>query len=455
MSAMSATTPTRRAFGFFYTGEFIAITGMEFATYSVWIFIIGEVGFPLWLKISAFLWYMPFLIASPFAGSLVDRWGARRAMVVASIAGALNFLALALLAGIGLSTTAPALFVCAMYFAVSLKTLHLAAFDAAIPFLVPKESLGKANGMRMVVTAGAAILGVTVSGPLLGAVGLYGVVAMGCLCYGFALFTLRSVSIAKPSRTAAETAGGSLLGSLLTEFGWACRYVASRRGLASLLLVAALVHVALSSSEALWNQMALPFASDLDIALGAVSAAAGITLGTVLMMKLGTIRRLADIILGSAMLLAGAMVLGSLRPHMVLLSVAAFLLLASTPPLIGSVMTLMQLKVPPGMLGRTAAMRNLCICAPFMVTRITSLVVVIPLLGDKDVDSPWLGAVVGTGTGRGLAAVTLVIGLVLAACFVAVYRRSSLRSLEQSFPDVTPEDLVSAAPQPDQISDHR
>ena len=441
MSATSATTPWRSSFAFFYAGQFTAITGLEFATYCIWGYVAWLYGFPLWVKVSVFLWYLPFLIAAPFAGSLVDRWGARRSMVVASIAGGLNFMAIALLTVVGASRAAPILFVLPLYFAVILKALHLTAFDASIPFLVPKRSLNKANGMRIVVTGAAAILGAALSGPLIGALGLYGVIAMGCLCYAFALLTLRNLSIARPPRTAADTAPGSLLKSLLTEFGWAWRYVTDRPGLAPLLVVVALAHVGLSSSEALWNLMALPFASRDEIILCAVSAAAGITVGTVLTVVLGSVRRLADTILVSSMLLAGAMVLGSLRPSVALLAISAFLLLASTPILVGSIQTLMQLKVVPGMLGRTAAMRNLFVVVGFMGTRIVTLLVIVRLIG-KDVHAPWLAPVVGAGPGRGYAAATLVIGIVLAVCFLFVYLRSALRDVEQNFPDVTPHDAA-------------
>jgi len=444
MSATSATIPGRRTFALFYAGEYIAITGMELTTYAIWGYLISQYGTPLWLQVSVLLWYLPFVIASPFAGSLVDRWGPRRSMIVVCMAGGLNFITLALFTAVGAPPVAPIL---TLYVAVTLKTFHLAAFDASIPFLVPKRSLAKANGMRMVVTGSAAILGFAVSPLLRGALGLYGVIVMACLCYAFALITLMSVSITKPSRTAADTAAGSPLRSLLTEFGWAWRYVTTRRGLVSLLGVLALATVAFSATEALWRQMAPSFASSDEIVLVAMSAFAGIITGTVLMMTLGSVRRLADTILAASMLLAGAMVLGSLRPNTALLAIAAFLFLASGPFLVGSVQTLMQLKVAPGMLGRTAAMRNVLGSLPYMGTRVASLLLLIPLVGAKDVDAPWLAAIVGAGPGRGIAAASLVIGVLLAISFLLIYRRSSLRSVEQNFPDVTPHDLASDSPQ--------
>lgn len=443
MSATSATIPRSRTFALFYAGEFIAIAGMELTTYAIWGYVVSQYGFPLWIQISILLWYLPFVIASPFAGSLVDRWGPRRSMIVACMAGGLNFITLALFTAVGATSAAPILFDCTLYFAVILKTFHLAAFDAAIPFLVPKRNLARANGMRMVVTGSAAVLGFAVTGLIRGALGLFGVIVMGCLCYAFALITLRIVSITKPSRTAADTAAGSQLRSLLTEFGWAWRYVTARPGLVSLLGVVALAHVAFSSTEELWHDMAPSFASSGEIVLVALSAFAGITIGTVLMMTVGSVRRLADTILASSMLLAGAIVLGSLRPNTALLAIAAFLLLASGPFLIGSVWTLMQLKVAPGMLGRTAAMRNVMGSLPFMGTRIALLLFIVPLVDAKDVHAPWLAAIVGAGPGRGLAAASLVFGVVLAICFLLVCLRSSLRSVEQNFPDVTPHDLVS------------
>lgn len=437
---MPATTPWRRTFLVFYTGESIAISGLELTTYAIWGHVLSRLGQPLWLLIFILLWYLPFIVASPFAGSLVDRWGARRSMVVASAAGGLNFATLALLSLLGAPQVAPILFVCTLYVAVTLKTFHLAAFDAAVPFLVPKQSLARANGMRLLVTAGAAILGVVVSRPLLGALGLYGVLAMGCLCYAFALLTLRRVWIAKPSRSPLDTAPGPLLRSLLTEFGWAWRYVVSRRGLVSLLGVIALAHLALSTTEAYWLRMTVSFAARDEIVYCVVIGFAGAVVGSALMATRGSVRRLARTIGISSLVLAGAMVLGSLRPSVPLLAIAAFLLLGAAPILVGAVQTLMQLKVPPGMLGRTAAMRNLSNCIPYMGARIASLLVVLPWVSTRDVDNPWLATVVGSGPGRGIAMATLVIGVVLVLSFLFVYLRTSLRRVEHDLPDVTPHD---------------
>lgn len=447
---MAATAPWRRAFTIFYIGEFVAITGLAFAMFSLGHYIYYLSDSATWLGIAFALPILPFVLASPFAGSLIDRWGARRSMVVASIAGGVNLLVLAFFTAINVSELVR--IVLFLYTAAALKALHLAAFDAAIPFLAPKRSLGRVNGTRMFLTAAGAVLGPVVSDPMMGAFGVYGVILMGCLSFAIALLTLKYVPIAKARREAADTADGPLLKALLVEFRWAWRYVTDRPGLAALLGCMAVVNFGIGGSELLLSQMTLSFTSYEQLGAVLSAGALGVAVGTVVMVLWGGPRRLTAGIVGFSMLLAGAMVLGSLRPVVPLLAVAAFLFLGSTPILIGTIQTLLQLKVVPGMLGRTSALKNVFTDFPYMTANIfaglLAGLVFVPLVGEDDVASPAAAAVVGTGPGRGFAMSMLVVGLLIAAAILLLYRYSRLRTMEQDLPDVTPEDIAEADGQP-------
>lgn len=445
---MAANPRWRRAFVVFYLGEFISITGLAFAMFSLGHYIYYLSDSATWLGFAFALPIIPFVVASPFAGSLIDRWGAHRSMVVANIAGGVNLLGLAFLTIVNVPELARLIIF--LYTAAALKALHLAAFDTAIPFLVPKRSLSKANGGRMFLTAGGALLGPVIAAPMLEVFGTYGVVLMGCLCFLVALFTLKFVPIAKAPRVAADTVAGPLPKALLIEFQQSWRYITDRPGLTAIFGWMAALNFGIGGAELLLSQMALSFLSYEQLSVILASGAIGVAVGTVAMIRWGGPQRLVSGVLGFSMLFTGALVLGSLRPSMTLLAVAAFFFLGSTPILIGTIQTLIQLKVVPGMLGRTSALKNVFIDLPYMSANIfaglLAGLIFVPLVETNDtVSSPVVAAVVGSGPGRGFAATMMALGALIAIVMLLIYRYSGVRSIERRLPDVTPEDLSDSS----------
>lgn len=449
---VATSVPWRRTFVIFWCGQFIALTGLAFAMFSLGVYIYVLYESPTLLGVAFALPILPFVLASPVAGPLVDRWGARRALLVSNVGGILNLLVLAALHATG--TFAAGRVMMFLWIAAALKALHLAAFDTAVPFLVPKRHLGRANGTRMFVTATSAVLGPVVAAPLLLAAGVYGVIVMGCLSFTLAIFSLRYVRVPEIRRDGYETAGGT---ALLGEFREAWRYVVSRRGLLVLFGFLGVVNVGIGASELLFTQLTLSFTSEAGLNTVLVVGALGLAVGTLAMIGWGGPRRLAPGMLGFSLLLAAAMVLGALRPSVPLLAVAAFLFLGSTPVIIGTLQTLWHLKVEPQLLGRTAALKNLFIDVPYLLANIlmgfAAGLVFVPLVGEDDVRSPALATLVGNGPGRGFALLMMTVGVVIALCLLLLYRYPRLRHLEHELPDVTPSDMAAASPPPAAVAD--
>lgn len=98
------------------------------------------------------------LILQPFTGALVDRWELRRVLLLGYVASAV------LSASLILVTIAPLAIYPIVFLIQSVEGVVGPAMAAAIPQLVPKETLVSANALRVVVTRVAAALGPALAG---------------------------------------------------------------------------------------------------------------------------------------------------------------------------------------------------------------------------------------------------------------------------------------------------
>jgi DHA3 family macrolide efflux protein-like MFS transporter len=435
---MTDARPGFRAFAILWSGQFASLTGSGLSSFALGVYAYLHTGSVTTLGLVYALAYLPFILASPFTGSLVDRWGPRRAMVVATVAAACVMLVLAVLLATGTFA------VWTIYLVVSgisvTEALQTPAFEAALPALVPNQQLGRANGMRMLAVAGSQLLAPVAAGFLLLAIHLSGIVLMDGLSYLLALVTLAAVRIPVHGDEEAGPRRNSPA-ALLADFGQAWRYITARPGLLALLVFTALVNFCGGFVQLLITPLVLALGSAA--ALGTVLSCAGIgmVVASVAMSAWGGPKRRVDGILGFSLLMGVAMVAGSLRPDTVLIASAAFVVLGSSAIVIACNQVVWQTKVEPRLLGRTMALLSVVFSAPQLVAfALAGLIadrVFVPLTGRHEVRSPVFQALVGNGPGRGYALLIMVVGVLIALCAAAGARYPRLRRLDQDLPDLT------------------
>ncbi|MGC5016357.1 MFS transporter [Streptosporangium sp. DT93] len=432
-----------RTFTVLWCGQFVSLTGSALSGFALGVYVYQMTGSATTLGFIYALSSLPFVLASPFTGSFADRFGARRALLVANIGSLLVMLVLTAV----LSADATAVWpVCLVVAALSvLAALQVPAFEASVPLLVPKRHIGRANGMRLIALASSQVLAPAAGGFLLLAIGIDGIILMDCVSFGAAILTLLYVRIPMARQAAEATRAG--MATLLRDFSVAWRYVAVRRGLLALLAFIAALEFCAGFVDVLIAPLVLAFASSG--ALGTVLTIGGIGMvaASLAMTAWGGPRRRVRGILGCSLVLAVAIIAGSLRPSVALIAVAAFVFFADLAIVIGSNQSLWQSKVEPHLLGRVIALRNMIASVPrllaFALAGLAADHVFLPLVGRDQVRSPLLAAVIGDGPGRGFALLMMVMGLLLALCVVVAYLYPRLRHLEDELPDVTPEDVTS------------
>uniref|UniRef100_UPI000DE1A7C2 MFS transporter n=1 Tax=Nonomuraea lactucae TaxID=2249762 RepID=UPI000DE1A7C2 len=210
---------------------------------------------------------LPEVLFSPLAGSLADRWDRRRLMMGADLGAALATGALALLLALGelqvwhvyLVTAVSAVF----------GTAQMAAYHSMVPLLVPKEQLGRANGMLQVADA-VRIAAPLLAGALLVGVGLTGVVVIDLVTFAVSRLVLHLVPL---PREVTRPGGGTPVEPWLRDLAFGLRFLRARRGLLWLVGLLAAYNLFFGMAGVLVQPLILSFGSAA--LLGALMFAGG------------------------------------------------------------------------------------------------------------------------------------------------------------------------------------
>ncbi|HPH95046.1 MAG TPA: MFS transporter [Anaerolineaceae bacterium] len=224
-------TTGKNAFNILWAGQAVSLLGTGLTRFAVMIWAYQVEGSATALALLGFFACITFVVVSPFAGVLVDRWDRRKVMFLADLgAGVMTGMLLLL-------NLSDRLELWHLYLAEGLagafEAFQEPAFSAAISLLVPKEEYTRSNGLLGLGKSAARVLAPAFSGLLMQAGGLNSVMTVDMMTMGLALGGLALVRIPAPQRTqTGQQAQGNFWHELRFGFG----YIFNRPGLRGILI---------------------------------------------------------------------------------------------------------------------------------------------------------------------------------------------------------------------------
>jgi DHA3 family macrolide efflux protein-like MFS transporter len=436
-----------------WLGQVVSLVGSGLTGFALGVWAFEQTGSATQFALIGLSAVLPRVILSPLAGAIVDRWDRRRVMILSDVGAGLSTLAIVLLLctnqlesqghSFGIWHIYALTFVNAAF-----GTLQWPAFAATTSLLVSKKNLGRANGLVQFGQAASEILAPALAGVLMGIIQLEGVILIDVGTFIFAVITLLLVRFPKPETFAERGPVRTTLWNDLT-LGW--RYISARPGLKGLLLFFAVINFLWSMVGALITPMILSWASSDELGLIIAIAGAGMLAGSLLMSVWGGPHRRINGVLSFELLSGICFVLIGLRPSFWLVAAGAFGAHVTIAVVLGSNQAIWQSKVAPEVQGRVFATQQMVAraAAPLAYLLAGPLAdrVFNPLL---TVDGPLasgIGQILGTGSGRGIGLIFLLMGAVKVT--VALIGRSNLdiRNVEDELPDaiLVPADSLSHA----------
>ena len=431
--ATAAAPPKFSTFAIIWFGQFISLIGTELSAFSLGLWAFRQTGSASWFTLIVFFANLPLVLLMPFAGALVDRWDRRQTMIVSNVVSAVVMGGLMILAWSG------RLRLWHIYPAVGLtaaaNAFHWPAYVSTPALAVPKKHLGRAAGMIELARAGSQSLAPLLSGVLVAAFALTGVIAIDAATFLFAVVSLLLVTLPRPML---KTTSGGLRPLLMNvKEGWS--YITSNPGLVRLLVFFVIFNVFFSAAYVLWIPMIGFFADNKSLGVIASIGTAGLVGGGLLMSTWGGPQRKIHSIIGAALLIGVCTIVAGLKVWPALVAACMFGFYVGFAVINASAQALWQMKVPVAMQGRVFAMRRMIATATvppaFFLAGPISDKVFEPLMSRGGALEKSVGAIIGVGRGRGVALFVILLGLVMLVQALWGLTSTKFLNLELEVPD--------------------
>jgi len=271
-----------------WIGQIVSVLSTNMTGFGLTIWVFEKTGSATALGLMQVFFITPFLIISPFAGVMVDRHNRKLMMMISDLIAGSATVAVLLLQAFG------ALQVWHLYAAAIFQGLGNAfqwpAYSAAISTMIPKEKLGRANGMMSLIEMGPGVLAPMLAGALLPVIGFTGILSIDVATFVLAVFVLFFVHIPQPTRTAE---GEQAQGNIFKEAAYGFRYIFERPSLLGLQLVFFFGNLCFGIAATVLAPMILLRTGNDSVSLGLVQSggAIGGVVGGVLMSVWGGFKR--------------------------------------------------------------------------------------------------------------------------------------------------------------------
>lgn len=434
-------TPGGRTFGVVWLGQLVSNLGSGMTSFGLAIWVFGETGSATQLAVIVLASRGPMLLASPFAGALVDRWDRRWAMILADTGAAAGTLATMLLLVSG------SLEIWHLYFTLAVSGLFQAfqfpAYSASTTLLVTKDQYARASGLVQLAGSVGRVAAPTAAAAVVVSSGLTTLFVIDFVTFLFAVATLAVIRF--PGVERGERRGRGFAG-LLAEAREGFDFVVERRALLILLLSFLVVNFAFAFQGVLLIPLLLTITSEQAAGLVVSVGTAGVVAGSLALSVWGGPRdRIAGVYVPILAMGAGLVIMG-ITPALGLVVAGSLLLNGIHPIAGGSSQSIWQSKVPPELQGRVFAVRQVSAIAAaplaFLLAGTLADRVFEPLMADG---GGFFTALLGSGPGRGIGLMFVLTGLFVVGVAFTAWRHPSIANLEAEVPDI---DVVVAEPEP-------
>jgi len=423
-----------------WIGQIISVlaTGMSGFGLSIWMFEQTKSATAMGLMQVSFI--VPFLLLSPIAGVMVDRYNRKLMMMISDLAAVMATFGILILQASG-HLQFWHLYVANVFYGLG-NTFQWPAYSAAISTMVPKEQYGRANGLMSLQEAGPGVLAPILAGAVLATSKVHGltiILTIDVLTFFIALGALLIVHVPQPEKT---LEGQREKGSIWKEAAYGFTYIFKRPSLLGLQMIFFFGNLFSGIGMTVFAPMILLRTNNNSVIFGAVNSAAAIggVAGGIIMSVWGGFKKRTHGVL------AGWIMSGVFYAIFGFGTALAFwipFIIAGTlvGPLINtSNQSIWQAKVAPDLQGRVFSARRLIAWFTQPIAPIIA-----GLMADKWLEPSMTSGTtrlastfnswVGTGSGSGMALLLVFCGLGAALVGLIGYFLPFIRNAESTLPD--------------------
>ena len=427
-----------KGFTIVWIGQFVSVLASTMTNFGLTIWMFQQTRSATAMAILQVCFILPFLLLSPIAGAMVDRYNRKMMMMVSDLFAVSATVGILILQATG-SLEFWHLYVAAVINGLG-NTFQWPAYSSAITTMVSKEQYGRANGMMSLIGSGPQVFAPLLAGALLPLIGLTGLLALDVITFFIAIFALLIVFVPQPEKTKEGQAHSS---NLWEESLYGFRYIFKRPSLLGLQIIFFFGNLFVGIAFAVFAPMILSRTNDNAAIFGSVQsigAIGGVVGGLIMSAWIGFKNRVHGVLLGwfvwglSFTMLGFGTNLWLWAPGMVIGSIMGALINTSNQ-------AIWQSKVAPDGQGRVFAARRLIAwftqpIAPLIGGALADYVLEPAMANPSSPLSAIFGPLVGgTGPGSGMAILFIICGIASAVVGLSGYLVKPIRDAEIILPD--------------------
>lgn len=426
-------------FGFtiVWFGQIVSVLASSMSQFALTIFMFNETGSALAMGTMQVFFITPFLLISPLAGVWVDRYDRKMMMMVSDVGAGIATIIILILQALGILEYWH-LYGAAIIYGLGMS-FQWPAYSAAISTMIPKEQLGRANGMMSLIEAGPQVVAPVLAGALLPIIQMTGVLLLDVVTFLFAIGALMLVHIPQPVRS--EEGVKSQSEGILHEAMYGFKYIFARPSLLGLQMIFFFGNLFSGIGFTVLAPMILTRAGGDSLVFGTVQSAGAIAAvaGGVLMSAWGGFkRRVHGVLIGWVLSGIGMAIVGftgGLPVWIVGIAVSA---------IVGALVNasnqaIWQSKIAPDLQGRVFSARRLIAwltnpISPLIGGALADFVLEPAAIAGTGLPHAfsWL---VGTGPGSGMGLLIVFCGAFSTLIGIAGYFVYYIRNAETILPD--------------------
>jgi len=425
-----------------WLGQIISVLASSMTGFGMTLWMYKQTGSATAMAGMQVAFITPFLLLSPIAGVMVDRYNRKLMMMISDLMAVLSTVGIFALYASG-NLEYWHLYVAAAVNGLG-NTFQWPAYSSAISTMIPKEQYGRANGLMSLLDAGPGVLapmlaGIILALPITKPFDSFALIMLiDVVTFFVAIGALLFVYIPQPEKT---VEGQKESGSIWRESAYGFKYIFKRPSLLGLQMIFFAGNLFSGMGFTLLAPMVLARTAQNSVIFGSVQTAGAIggVVGGIIMSAWGGFKRkVHGVLLGWFLSGVFFAMLGFGQGLSVWIPFMVLMMLVN--PLVNtSNQSIWQAKVAPDVQGRVFSARRLIAwftqpIAP-LIAGVLADYVMEPAMKTSTGMSRLLGGLFGTGSGAGMGVLLFISGMLAAMVGLSGYFFKPVRDAETILPD--------------------
>lgn len=409
-----------------WCGELISSIGSGMTAFALSVYVYQTTGSATYVSLITLLAYLPTVLLSPLAGVLADRYDRRLLMIIGDLFSGLGLAYVLWNIQTGSDSMLP-IFIGVTFNAVFVALLE-PSFRATITELLTEEEYARASGMVQIAGNAKFLISPALAGILLAVADIHLILLIDIGTFFITVTTVAIVrkSVGKAVKTEKQSIGREM------RLGFA--EINKNKGIRTLVILMSFVCFFVGILQTLTSPMVLAVSDAETVGIMESLCAVGMLLGSVFIGILGIKKNYSTVLCVAGIFSGIFIALTGVNKSIFVTGAGVFLFFLALPFMNTSADVLIRKNVPNEIQGRVWGIISLLSQAgtvlAYALSGVLADFVFEPLLADNGALADSVGALIGTGTGRGIGFMLVLSGICIIPAAFAIGRSRSIRSLQ-------------------------